>query len=103
LKTETLEKVRDTYVSAAVNKWDIVAGKLFPFYLDFRKATSDFVAPQLHFTSFWALIPNVLLAILFAFICPRRSTKMKTFTSLFALIFGVVGAIALLLQWRTDD
>ena len=103
LKTETLEKVRETFIKADVNKWDIVASKLFPFYLDFRKATSDFVTPQVHFTSFWALIPNVLLAILFAFICPRRSSKLKTFTSLFTLIFGIVGAIALLLQWRTDD
>ena len=103
LKTETLEKVRYTFVEAPVNKWHTVAGKLFPFYLTFQKNTSEYLAPQLHFTAFTALIINVLLALVFAFIYPKRTVKKKIFTGLFVLIFGIAGAIALLLQWRNKD
>jgi len=103
LKTETMERVRDFYVEASVNKWDVVAGKLFPFYLSFRKNTSDYIIPQLHFTAYAALITNLLLAVLFALIYPRRPAKMKIFTGFYVLFFGIAGAVALLLQWRMKD
>ena len=103
LGTDSLQKVRDFSIPGAINKWDKVAGKLFPFYLDFQKSTSEYIFPQLHFTSFLAFIPNILLALLFAFIYPKRPVKIKIFTCVFALIFGIVGALALLLQWRTED
>ena len=103
LKTETLEKVRDIFVEASVNKWEVVAGRLFPFYLDFRKPTTEYVSPRLHFTAFPALITNVLLALLFAFIYPKRPMKKKIFSGSYVLIFGIAGAVALLLQWRMKD
>ena len=103
LKTETMERVRYHYVEASVNKWDAVAGKLFPFYLNFRKSTSDYIVPQLHFTAYTALITNLLLAVLFALIYPRRPVKMKIFTGVYVLFFGIAGAVALLLQWRMKD
>jgi len=103
LGADSLEKVREKVLEGAVNKWDKVAGILFPFYLDFQKSSSEYLFPQLHFTSFMALIPNLLLALLFAFIYPKRTMKIKIFTCVYTLIFGIVGALALLLQWRTED
>jgi hypothetical protein len=99
LKTETLEKVRYAYVEAPTNKWDIIAGKLFPFYLTFRNSNSEYIAPQLHFTTFIALITNLLLALVFALVYRDRTAKKKIFDSSYVLIFGIAGAIALLLQW----
>jgi len=103
LRTETLEQVRSALVEAPGNKWDAVAGVLFPFYLTFQKSTSEYLAPQLHFTAFTALITNVLLALLFAFIYPKRTMKKKIFTGSYVLVFGIAGALALLLQWRMKD
>jgi len=100
LKTETLEKVRYNYVEYPVNKWDMAASKLFPFYLTFGKNTSDYIVPQLHFTAYIAFIINVLTAILFTLVYPRRTKKIKIFTGLYVLIFGIAGAAALMLQWR---
>jgi len=103
LKAESLEKVRYTFVEAPDSKWDDVAGKLFPFYLDFRKANSEYIIPHFQFTSFTALIANAVLALLFVFIYPSRPAKRKIFHSLYVLIFGIAGAAALLLQWRVKD
>ncbi|MDR2805466.1 MAG: DUF4857 domain-containing protein [Dysgonamonadaceae bacterium] len=103
LKTETLEKVRYAFVAESVNPWDVIAGKLFPFYLTFRNPNSEYIAPQLHFTTFMALITNVVLALIFAGIYRRRSVKKKIFDSSYVLIFGIAGAIALLLQWKIED
>jgi len=103
LGTDSLQKVRDFTIPGAINNWDKTAGKLFPFYLDFQKPTGEYIFPQLYFTSFLALIPNVLLAILFAFIYPKRPVKIKVFTCVFALLFGIVGALALLIQWKIED
>ena len=103
LKTETMERVRYYYVEASENKWDVVAGKLFPFYMSFRKTTSEYIVPQLHFTAYAALITNVLLALLFTFIYPRRPMKLKIFSGVYVFIFGIAGAVALLLQWRSKE
>ena len=100
LQTETLERVRHAYREASVNKWDIVAGKLFPFYLDFRSSSSEYIVPKIHFTAYTAFIVNIALALLFLFIYPKRSTKNKIFASSYILLFGIVGVAALLLQWR---
>ena len=102
LKTETLEKVRYSFVEAPDNKWDAVAGKLFPFYLNFQKSGSDYIAPQLYFTTFTAWITNILLALLFVFISPKRPVRMKIFSGVYVVIFGIAGAVALLLQCRME-
>ncbi|MDR2682272.1 MAG: DUF4857 domain-containing protein, partial [Dysgonamonadaceae bacterium] len=65
LKTETLEQVRYAYVKAPVNRWDVIAGRLFPFYLTFRNPNSEYIAPQLHFTFWAALLANVFLVLVF--------------------------------------
>ncbi|MDR2802479.1 MAG: DUF4857 domain-containing protein [Prevotellaceae bacterium] len=103
LKTETLENIRYAFVPAAVNRWDVIAGKLFPFYLTFRDANSEYIAPHLHFTSSIAWITNAVLALIFAGIYRRRSTKKKLFDSSCVLIFGIAGAIAIVLQWKIED
>jgi hypothetical protein len=103
LKTETLEQVRHTFVAAPVNRWDKIAAKLFPYYLTLRKPTSEYIAPQLYFTGWMAWGTNFLLALLFAFLYPRRPVAKRIFGSVYVLIFGIVGAVALLLLPRNDD
>jgi hypothetical protein len=95
LDAESLKKVRYAYMEAPVNKWNIVADRLFPVYLDFKDSHSDFVAPYTHFTAFSAFIINAILAVLVIFIPRRKSNRKKIFDSVFTLIFGIAGAIAL--------
>jgi len=45
---------------------------------------------------------NILLALLFVFISPKRPVKMKIFSSVYVVIFGIAGAVALLLQCRME-
>jgi hypothetical protein len=96
LNTGDLRQVRQAFLDAPANKWDRVAGRLFPVYLDFRDSHSDYIAPYLHFTGFAALIVNVVLAIVIVFFFPRRSNRKKVFDSVFVLFFGLVGVVALL-------
>ena len=103
LKTETLEKVRCNYVEAPANKWDVIAGKLFPFYLTFRSPNSEYIAPKLHFTTPLALLTNVLLALAFAFVFRGRAAKQRIFDVVFVLVFGIAGAGAALLELRIKN
>ncbi|MDR3245821.1 MAG: DUF4857 domain-containing protein [Prevotellaceae bacterium] len=95
LHAENLKRLRYSYLKAAVNQWDVVAARIFPVYLTFKGKNSDFVAPRICFTTFSALICNVLLSILMIFIIPGRTKKKKIFDSIYTLIFGIAGGIAL--------
>lgn len=97
LNTQSLKRVREAFIAASPNKWDAVAGKIFPFYLTFREKTSDYVAPKIHFTAWTALICNVILALLIAFLIPDKSKKRKVFSGIYTLVFGIAGAAALLI------
>jgi hypothetical protein len=97
LHSQSLKRVRETFIAAAPNRWDAVAGKIFPFYLTFQKKTSDYVAPQIHLTAWTAVICNVILALLIAFLIPVKSGKQKVFAGIYTLIFGIAGAVALLI------
>jgi len=93
LKTADLQRVRESFVLAPVNRWDKVANKLFPFYLTFKKNTTHYVAPYLHFTAGTAFLLNALLALI-VYVIPRRSLSKRIFDSLYVLLFGVAGVVA---------
>jgi hypothetical protein len=95
LHTEDLKQMRHAFVEAPVNQWDIISGRIFPFYLTFRSPYSEYIAPQLHCTTTTAWIVNVLLAVIILFIFPHRSKKRKIFGSIYTLAFGIVGVVAL--------
>ncbi|MDR3219243.1 MAG: DUF4857 domain-containing protein [Dysgonamonadaceae bacterium] len=103
LQTETLKKVRYAYIEAAINKWDAIAGNFFPFYLTFKDKHSEYIAPHLHFTTYTAWIANVLLAALFLFLFPGRAKKKKIFDSIYTLIFGIAGAVALIVTGEREN
>lgn len=97
LGAQTLERVRDTFIAASPDKWDVVAGKIFPFYLTFQKKTNDYVVPQINFTAYLALFCNFALALLIAFLISGKSKKQKIFSGIYTLVFGIAGAVALLI------
>jgi hypothetical protein len=96
LDAETLRQKRHLHLPAPINRWDRIAGRLFPVYLTFEDAGkhNEYIAPRLQFTSFGALWINALLAILSIFTFPGRSKKQKTAHSIYILIFGIAGTIA---------
>jgi hypothetical protein len=99
LHTKNLERVRNITIAASPNQWDVIAGKIFPFYLTFRSPYSEYIAPQIHFaTSGWAWILSIPLAGIFWFCIRHRSTNKKIFDSIYILIFGIVGVVALLVM-----
>jgi hypothetical protein len=99
LDAETLKNRRNLHLDATVNQWNVTASRLFPVYLTFKDAGkhSEFLAPRLHFTAYSALWVNVVLAGLSVFIFPRRTKTKKIFDSACTLVFGIAGAIALLI------
>ncbi|MDR2086703.1 MAG: DUF4857 domain-containing protein [Dysgonamonadaceae bacterium] len=99
LDAETLKNRRYFYQDAAVNRWNVIANRLFPVYLTVKDIDkhSEFIAPRLHFTAYSALWANVLLAFLSVFIFPHRTKKKKIFDSVYSLVFGIAGTTALLI------
>ncbi|MDR2473504.1 MAG: DUF4857 domain-containing protein [Tannerella sp.] len=97
LDAETLKRRRDMTLKPTENRWNLYASCLFPVYLTFKIKTSDYIAPRLHFTSSWALICNIITALIAAFALSAASTKQRIFAGLFALIFGIAGLLALLI------
>jgi hypothetical protein len=96
LKSETLEQVRSTEITIPVNRWNIIAGKIFPYYLTFRHPNSDYIAPYFHFTAWSAYLVNAVLVLLLFFFPKRKTIQKQIFDSIFVLIFGIAGVIALL-------
>ena len=108
LHTDNLEQADQTSIAANNDAWDTLSKWLFPAYLTMTDSTSKYVKPQLHFTSVNALAVNLLLAIAWMVIAGRRRrvgratiTKVSTGTSagesLYILITGIAGLIALLI------
>jgi hypothetical protein len=97
LDAHSLKRVRETFIPAPDNRWDQVAGKIFPFYLTSHEKTSDYLAFRLHFTAWTAFICNILSALLIACLFPWKSRKQRIFTGIYTLGFGIAGAIALLI------
>lgn len=96
LKTETLEKIAEYSIDRKENKWDKVSAWLFPCYITLQQPDSDYIQPQVHFTGIWAIVINVLLAIIIIFVS-SRTTKKKIFNSLYVLLTGIAGFIAILI------
>ena len=96
LKTETLKKVDEHFIPAPKNRWDSYAQWLFPAYLTFKNPESDYITPKVHFTGFHALAVHVLVLLLL-FIIWKPFRRNMTFNTLFVLITGIAGAIALLI------
>jgi hypothetical protein len=95
LDTETLSRVREASVPAPANRWDATAARLFPVYLSFKDRHSEYLAPRLHFTRCSALVANLAAALLMLLV-PRRTRGKRIFDSLYTLLFGIAGAVALL-------
>ena len=95
LDAATLSRVRESYVPAPVNRWDATAARLFPVYLSFKDKHSEYLAPRLHFTGWSAFAANLAAALLMLLV-PRRTKGKRMFDSLYTLLFGIAGAVALL-------
>ncbi|MDR0823688.1 MAG: DUF4857 domain-containing protein [Prevotella sp.] len=97
LKTESLERVAEYTIERETNKWDIVSKWLFPAYLTFeQKYVSGFIYPVFNFTGFYVFIVNFILAV-GVFFLNTQTTKKRIFNSIYILITGIVGLIALLI------
>ncbi len=100
LKTATLEKVDEHFIPVPENRWNKYAQWMFPAYLTFKSSDSDYVAPRIHFTGFHAFAIHALLLLLLFFIW-KPFRKNTVFNSIFILITGIAGAIALIIIPQT--
>ncbi|MDR0686427.1 MAG: DUF4857 domain-containing protein [Dysgonamonadaceae bacterium] len=98
LDTETLQQQRYLHIKADDNRWNVISKWLFPVYLTFKDTDkhSEFIKPRLNFTDRNALAINLLLALTAIFIFHRESRKKTACKSLYTLIFGIAGIVALL-------
>lgn len=97
LQTDDLKQVTKQIYKQSIRKGDIVTGWLFPTYLTFEKTNTQFVKPQLSFTGYNVCITNLLLSLLSYFVLDIKGKK-RTFGTIYILITGIAGLIALLLS-----
>ena len=108
LHNDNLERADETFTAADKDAWDSVSKWLFPAYLTVTDSASKYVKPRLHFTALNALALNLLLALVWLVIAGRRGKAYRTTTpgiiarastaeSLYILITGVAGLIALII------
>ena len=95
LKTETLERITEYHIEREPGKWDIAAKWLFPVIVTAEHKQTDFIYPVFHFTGYNAFILNFVLAILI-FLTVPNTPKKKVFNSVYILLTGIVGLIALM-------
>lgn len=95
LKTETLERVGQHSIAAQGTKWDEISKWVSPFYLTFEDSNTKYIQPQFTFTGFNFLIVNLVLALLVGIFVPNTKNR-KIFNSVYILITGVAGLIALM-------
>lgn len=95
LKTETLERVAEYSIEKQENKWDKVSEYLFPYYIKLQQSNSDYISLGIHFTGIWAFVLNIILAIVMLPI--SGSPKKKIFNSLYVVLTGIVGFLAILI------
>lgn len=96
LNTENLKRIDEYGINRENNKWDKVSKWIFPVYLTFENANSDYVAPYVKYTGLNAFIINAVLALL-AGILLKSSGKKRIFNILYIFITGIAGIMALLL------
>lgn len=96
LKASTFEQVEKLSIPRVEGRWDKVSAWLFPIYITLTHENSDFIYPQVSFTGYYAFLVNLLLSIVMALFIPN-SPKKKILQSLYVLITGIPGLIALLI------
>lgn len=94
LHNDSLQKVDQAFNPAGTDMWDSLSGWLFPAYITFKEYNTKYLNPQLHFTAWSAFIINGLLALLFFLVIKK---KRKTAGSLWIMLTGIAGLIALLI------
>lgn len=96
LETESLKQLANYSVDRTDNKWDKVSKWLFPYYLSFQDSNSDYVAPHFHYTGLYGFGVNIVLALI-ACVIFSKSRNKKIFNTLYILITGLAGLVAILL------
>ncbi len=94
LKTETLEQVAKHEIMGTSDQWDQVSKWVFPLFLTFEHSNTNYLYPRVTFTGYSFLFLHILLALLVFFFIPNKKGK-KVFQSVYVLLTGIVGLIAL--------
>lgn len=66
----------------------------FPFELSFKSRNSKFIVPHLHINYYYAQIVNLLLAIVFVIVFPKRKYAYSLFSFIWILITGIFACLA---------
>lgn len=96
LDNTTLTRLSEFKIAREESKWEKVSAWVFPFYLTFESKYSDYLSPTFHYTGIYAFIINFILAIIIGIFIPNTRNK-RVFNSIFILITGIAGVVALLL------
>lgn len=102
LDANSLKRLTSYDIQRSKNKWEKVSEWTFPFYLTFEKKFSDYIVPEFHFTAITAFFANIILALSIACMRRKATTSKKIFYSLYVLITGIAGFIALLMLPAMD-
>lgn len=92
----SLKQIDSYYMERQITQWDKVVKWIFPAYVTVESKYSDFLTPQIHYTGLYAFALNIVLSLGYMFIF-AEDPKKRIMKSLYVLITGIAGFIALLL------
>ncbi|PKQ68364.1 hypothetical protein BZG01_03865 [Labilibaculum manganireducens] len=67
---------------------------ILPFAVGFTNANTKYIKPMVYFGSYWVLLTNLLLTLVFVFITRYRKQKIQLFSVVWIAITGIYGFIA---------
>jgi hypothetical protein len=101
LENDNLGLIDETFIASTPDWWTKYSKWIFPVYLTFKSANSDYIKPSPNHTSWTALITNAAVALGFMIIA-RRKRKNLWLQSGYILITGIAGLIAVMITPDTD-
>ncbi|MBK5720971.1 DUF4857 domain-containing protein [Dysgonomonas sp. Marseille-P4677] len=96
LDNNSLKQIDNYSMKREPDKWDKVVKWIFPAYLTIESKYSNFLVPQIHYVGVYAFILNILLSVCYVLIL-SESRKVKIYKSLYILVTGIAGFLALLI------
>ncbi|MFV0365780.1 MAG: DUF4857 domain-containing protein [Mangrovibacterium sp.] len=97
LEKDSLNRLSEHFIPKTKDNWDQISQILFPFYIRLESPYTYWVYPEFIYTSHYAWLTNLILALAFFFLAKKRTSCNKTICSIWILLAGIAGLVACLL------
>lgn len=92
----SLKRIKKHFTAETENKMDKITKYLFPLSLELEHYNTAYIYPKISFNGYSALIFNLIFALI-TFIALRKKKRIAPFATIYVLVFGIIGAVAIFL------